>query len=243
MTALNDFDRVLDEWLHEGPNRAPDRPIELAMEHARSHPRRRDLFAFLRPDPMAPRSRGLGMALRPGLVLAVLGLLLAAVAIGVGGSMRQPSLVVPTVSPTASPSASPIASQTPIASPTGPVSAGILVDLVVPAGQPQTVDVVDESGKLIEASSGSPAGELGQSFPFDAVEVTNIDSTTLQLGWAGYPCRTDHDLLIGTDPLVMTLVRPPCEGDTDTIGVDRILILRFSEPIDAAGVNITLDQR
>ena len=41
----------------------------------------------------------------------------------------------------------------------------------------------------------------------------------------------------------MTLVRPPCEGVTDAIGVDRILILRFSEPIDAADVNVTLDQR
>lgn len=236
MTTLNDFDRVLGEWLDEGPNRAPDRPIELAMEHARSHPRRPDPLGFLRPDPMAPRSRGLGMGLRPALVLAVLGLLLAAVAIGIGGS-RQPSVV----GPEPSPSASPIDSQTPAASPTAPASAGILVDLVVAAGQPQTVDVVDESGKLLEARSGSPTGE-GQSFPSDAVEVTNIDATTLQLGWAGFPCRTDHDLLIGSDPLMMTLVRPPCEGDTDSIGLDRILILQFSEPIVAADVNLTFDQ-
>ncbi len=236
MTALNDFDRVLGEWLDEGPNRAPDRPIELAMEHARSHPRRRDPLGFLRPDPMAPPSRGLGTGLRPGLVLAVLGLVLAAVAIGVGGS-RQPSVVVPDTSPTSSPSASP----TPIASPTGPASAGILVELVVAAGQPQTVDVIDESGKLVEASSGSPTGD-GQSFPDDDVEVKNIDATTLQLGWAGFPCRTDHDLRIGTD-LVMTLGRPPCEGVTDSMGVDRILILRFSEPIVAADVDINLEQR
>jgi hypothetical protein len=73
--------------------------------------------------------------------------------------------------------------------------------------------------------------------------VTNIDATTLRLGWAGFPCRTDHDLLIGADPLVMTLVRPPCEGVTDSIAVDRILLLRFSEPIDAAALSITLDQR
>lgn len=237
MTALNDFDRVLGEWLDEGPNRAPDRPLELAMEHARSHPRRRDPLGFLRPDPMAPRSRGLAMGLRPGLALAVLGLLLAAVAIGVGGS-RQPSVVVPDTGPTASPSASP----RPFPSATGPASGGILVELVVAAGQPQTVDVIDESGKVLEATSGSPTGD-GQSFPDDDVEVTNIDATTLQLGWAGFPCRTDYDLRIGTDPLVMTLVRPPCEGVTDSIGVDRILILRFSEPIVAADVDITLEQR
>jgi hypothetical protein len=235
MTALNDFDQVLEKWLHEGPNRAPDRPVEVAMEHARSHPRRRDPLGFLRPDPMAPRSRGLGMGLRPALMLAVLGLLLATVAIGVGGP-RQPSVVPPDTSPTASPSASPVPS------PSATGAAGILVELVVAAGEPQTVDVIDESGKVLEATSGTPSGD-GQGFPSDDVVVTNIDASTLQLGWAGFPCRTDHDLLVGTDPLVMTLGRPPCQGVTDSIGVDRILILRFSEPIDGAAVDITLDQR
>jgi hypothetical protein len=225
MTTLNDFDRVLGEWLNEGPNRAPDRPIDLAVEHARSHPRRPDLMGFLRPDPMARPFRGLGMGLRPAMILATVALLLAAVvAIGVGGPKQ--SVVLPNPSSSPNPSPSPTA------------SAGILVDLTVAAGQPQTVDVIDQSGTLLEASSGSPTD--GQGFPSDSVEVTNIDATTLQLGWAGYPCRTDHELRIGSDPRVMTLVRPPCEGVTDSIGVDRILILRFSEPIVAAEVAITI---
>jgi hypothetical protein len=38
----------------------------------------------------------------------------------------------------------------------------------------------------------------------------------------------------------MTLVRPPCEGVSDSIGLDRNLILRFSEPIVAAEVAITI---
>jgi hypothetical protein len=231
MTTLNDFDRVLGEWLNEGPNRAPDRPIDLAVEHARSHPRRPDPIGFLRPDPMARPFRGLGMGLRPAMILATLALVLAAVvAIGVGGP--KPSVVVPNPSPSASPRLSPNPS------PTGTTSAGILVDLTVAAGQPQTVDVIDESGTLLEASSGSPND--GQGFPSDSVEVTNIDATTLQLGWAGFPCRTDHELRIGSDPRVMTLIRPPCEGVTDSIGVDRILILRFSEPIVAEEVAITI---
>ena len=235
MTTLNDFDRVLSEWLHEGPNRAPDRPIDLAVEHARSHPRRPDPIGFLRPDPMARPFRGLGMGLRPAMILATLALLLAAVvAIGVGGP--KPSVVLPNPSPSASPSLSPNPSSSP--NPTGTAPAGILVDLTVAAGQPQTVDVIDESGTLNEASSGSPTD--GQGFPSDTVEVTNIDANTLQLGWAGYPCRTDHELRIGSDPRVMTLVRPPCEDVTDSIGIDRILILRFSEPIVAAEVAITI---
>lgn len=233
MTSTNDFDRVLGEWLEDGPNRAPDRSIELAMDHARAHPRRRDPLAFLRPDPMARRAIGLG--LRPVMVLAVLGLLLAAVAaLGIGGP-RDPGIVIapgPSTTPRpASPSPTP-------ASPSAP--AAIHVDLTVPAGQPQTVDVIDASGLLVEATSGAPDGDGGQSFPFDSVEVSNLDTTTLQLGWAGYPCKTDHTLTIGADGRTLALERPDCVGDTDTIGVDRILVLRFSEPVVAADVTVTL---
>ena len=236
MTSTNELDRLLGEWLDDGPNRAPDRPLELALAHARSHPRRRDLFGLLRPDAMAPQSRGFAFRLRPALVLAVVALLLAAVAIGIGGP--KPTAIVPAPSASASPSAA--ASPSPSSSSSGQRSFGILVDLTVPEGQPQTVDVFDASGKLVDARSGSPTGETGQSFPFDAVEVTNIDATTLQLGWSGYPCKTDHQLLIELDPTVMTLLRPACAGTTDTIAIDRILILQFSEPIDAKSVKIAL---
>lgn len=226
MTAMNEFDRQLAEWLDEGPRRAPDRPIELAVEHARSHPRRRDPFGFLRPDPMATRARGLGA--RPILLLAVLGLLLAAVvAIGVG-SFPDAS-VVPPVSP--SPSAPP---STPV--PSLPQRFG--VDLEVSGGQPQSVAVTDASGLLVEASSGSPSD--GRSFPDDSVDVINLDPTTLQLGWSGFPCATSHTLQIDATGRVLILTRPACTGDTDAIALDRILVLRFSTPVDAGNVGVTL---
>lgn len=239
MTGSNELDRLLGEWLDEGPNRAPDRPLELALGHARSHPRRRDLFGFLRPDAMAPQSGGFAFGLRPALVLAIVALLLAAVALGIGGPKQ--TAIVPGPSPSASPSAAASSSASPSSSPSpsGQASDGILVNLTVQAGQPQTVEVFDASGKLLDARSGSPAGD-GQGFPFDAVEVTNIDATTLQLAWSGYPCKTDHQLLIELDPKVMTLLRPGCVGETDTIALDRILILQFSEPIDASTVKIAL---
>jgi hypothetical protein len=229
MTSINDFDRVLGEWLDDGPNRAPDRPIELAIDHARAHPRRRDPLGFLRPDAMGRRSSG--PALRPVMVFAVLGLLLAAVvAVGVGGQL--PAIVAPptTSQPTAS------VDPSPSHSPSAPIHR---VALTVPAGQPQTVQVIDGSGLVDEAMSGTPSGE-GQSFPFDSVEVSNLDPTTIQLAWAGFPCRTDHTLTIQPDGQSMSLQRPACVGDTDTIGIDRILVLRFSEPIAAADLSVSL---
>lgn len=233
MTQINEFDRVLGEWLDQGPNRAPDRSIELALDHARSHPRRRDPLAFLRPDPMGRRSGGTALGLRPAMALAVLGLLLAAVAaLGIGGQ-RDPAVVLP---PSASPSVTP-----PPASPSA-TPGSFRVDLTVVAGQPQTVTIVDRSGLVLEAISGVPSEQGGQSFPFDAVEVSNLDATTLQLAWSGYPCQTDHTLTIEPDGRTMSLERPACEGATDTIGLDRILILRFSAPVAAEDVTVQLVQ-
>ena len=231
MTQITEFDRVLGEWLDQGPNRAPDRSIDLALDHARSHPRRRDLLAFLRPDPMGRRSGGLTLGSRPAMALAVIGLLLATVAaLGIGG--RQDPAVVPPSQPSVSPAP---------ASPS-PTPGSLHVDLTVTAGQPQTVDVVDRSGLILEANSGTPSDQGGQSFPFDAVEVSNIDATTLQLAWAGYPCKTDHTLTVESDGRTMALERPACDGDTDTIGLDRILILTFSSPVAAEDVAVSLVQ-
>ena len=229
MTASNDLDRLLGEWLDEGPRRAPDRPLELALENARAHPRRPDPLGFLRPDAMAPRRAVFG--LRPVLVLAALALVLAAVAVG-GGAFRE-SVQPPLPPPSTSPS--------PIPSPTGPPLPLVFdVDLVVAAGEPQTVSIVDDSGLLVEARSGEPSAD-GRSFPDDAVDVTNLDETTLRLGWSGFPCATDHALTIDEAARVFVLARPACRGETDAIGVDRILILRFAEPVDAADVEITLE--
>jgi hypothetical protein len=233
MTATNELDRLLGEWLEEGPRRAPDRPIELAVEHARSHPRRRDPFGFLRPDPMAPRAIGFGA--RPVLVLAILGLLLAAVvAVGVGSRGDAP-IVQPV-----GPSVSPTPSSEPSASPPPSLPAVFPVDLDVPVGQPQTVEVIDASGLVVEATSGSPTGESGTTFPFDEVAVANLDATTLQLGWSGFPCATDHTLAVGANGRSMTLTRPDCTGDTDPLAVDRILVLRFATPVEAADVDVVL---
>jgi hypothetical protein len=234
--TINEFDRVLSGWLEEGPNIAPDRSIELAVEHARTHPRRRDPLGFLRPDPMARRSSGL--ALRPVLMLAVLGLLLVAVAaLGVGGRGDQSVVVPPTANTTPAPSSPAPSLASPAPTPSAS-AASFNVDLTVTAGQPQTVTVIDGSGLLEEALSGSPAD--GQGFPFDAVELSNLDPTTLQLAWSGFPCQTDHTLAIDQDRHTMTLERPACTGETDSIGLDRILVLRFSEATAASDVKVSL---
>ena len=228
MTTAQDLDRLLGEWLDEGPRRAPDRPLELALQHARTHPRRPDPLGFLRPDVMAPRRSAFG--LRPVLVLAALALALAA-AVSVGGGGNRDGVQPPVTSPSPTPIATPVAS--PSVAPTGR-----MIELDVAEGEPQTVTVNDASGTVVDVRSGNP--ESGTSFPSDAVVVTNADDATLQLGWSGFPCATDHTLAISADGTSMTLTRPECDGVTDAFGVDRILILEFSRPIDASAVSVTI---
>jgi hypothetical protein len=231
MSATTDLDRVLGEWLNEGPTRAPDHPVDAAIEHARSHPRRRDPLAFLRPDPMAPRSLGIGA--RPVMVLAVIGLLLAAVvAVGVG-SNRNPVVVGPSPSASEPPANSP-------ATPTLQPSLGT-ISLIDELGTGATVEVDDASGAVISAESpavGTPGPDPNASIPDSGVLVQNQDRTTLRLTWGGGGCATAYRLAIDDTGRSMTITGAPCGGDT--IGVGRVLYLHYAEPVDAASVTATL---
>jgi hypothetical protein len=224
MTARDELDRVLGEWLAEGPTRAPDWPIDRAIEHARTHPRRPDPLTFLRA-PAFPAQVG-AFNPRPALLFAAALLLaLAATALVVGSRPSQaPVVVPPSLGPTASPSAPSSASPTPLAS-----ASPRHVDLKIAAGQPASVDIQDETGLLVEAVSGQPGD--GVSVDLDRINVVKETSSRLRLTWSGGPCETDYGLSVqGTaDTLSFVLERPACEGDA--IALDRVLIVTFSEVI------------
>jgi hypothetical protein len=232
MKTPDDLDRQLDDWLQqEGPMRPPDAPLEHAIQHARSHPRRRDPFGFLRRDPMAgPRTT---LALRPAFVLVVLAILIAvAGAVVVGSRPDEGPVVVATPSPpppSAVPSAAPSA---------GPSFHLALKDDL---GSGATVDVVDRSGTLV----GARAAELTERAPDPAaatsgeVTVQNVDPTTLWIAWTAGNCADAHSLTIDPTGRSIAISQPPfCGGDT--IGVGRRLVLTFNEPIAAADVTATL---
>lgn len=117
MNANEDLDRLLGEWLEDGPTRAPLEAIDRATAHARSHPRRPDPFAILRSGVMS--SHTTLVVLRPVWILLVLGLLLAAAVavIGIGSRNDNPAVVVPFPTATASPTGatSPPSSSSPTA--------------------------------------------------------------------------------------------------------------------------------
>lgn len=230
MTHPNELDRILGDWLAEGPTRAPDHPVQAAVEHARSHPRRFDPLGALRRDPMAGPG-GLAALRRPVLVLASVGLLVVAVAAGALIGMNRNPSVVPPVSPSPSPSSGP--SATPSVSP-GPSSAPVVfqVDLGGVGGNDASVEVIDLTGLLIDARAGQPRTEQDAS----TLDFENLDERTLRFVWTGSPCDTVHQLTVR--PGGVELVKPLCFGDA--IAREFGLELTFAEPIDGTSLTSSI---
>jgi hypothetical protein len=232
MTTQTELDRLLTAFLDDGPMRAPDGPGDAALAHAHAHPRRPDPFRGLRRDPMGrPWFAGTG-GLRALPLVAALGLLLvAAIAAGtVGGWFdRDPGIVVP-------PSPTP----TPIATPTtAPTPRTFSVDLEETAGADATVEVVDRSGTLVSAASGTPAE--GGSVPEGvAVAAVDGDPASVSLTWTLLVCASEHHLQIAADGRTMSLTTAPCEGDA--MPRDLVLVLTFAAPVSPADLEVTLTQ-
>ncbi len=123
------------------------------------------------------------------------------------------------------------------ATPGGPGTAGqepgSHIVLLQAVGDDVTVNVADSSGTLVEATSGVPGD--GASVESGQLVVGNDDSSTLRLTWTGGSCASDDVLLIDAARRAFVLGQRTCEGDA--LVTDRILILRFSEPIAAGDVD------
>jgi hypothetical protein len=251
MNGPHDLDRRLDDWFADGPAHAPERSISAALDHARTHPRRRDPFAALRRDPMSAGGFGAATGVRALSMVAVLGLILVAAvaAATVGGLFEQRPVTVPPAipGPSGSPAPSSPASQSPApavpappsAAPTGPaLPASFHVTLAVKGGSPISLSIFDDSGALLTATSGTPAD--GASVGDGVVAVANdpSDPNTIVLTWSGTPCDTSHTLNISQDARTFAIERPACSGDL--LPLDRILRLTFDRPIAAASVTATI---
>jgi hypothetical protein len=238
MNAHNDLDRRLVAALEDGPSRVPERSIDAALAHAHAHPRRRDPLAILRRDPMNTQSSRLAVALQPLSLIVILALVVAATfaVATAGGLFQDRSVVVPPVatpSPTPSQAPSGSAPASPRPSPSSPTA--ISVDLIGDAGAYATVDVIDLSGTLVGAVSGSPGDGVT-----DSVRVTGLaaNPSIITLRWNGAPCDTTFLLTIQPDGLTVTIENPACQGDA--LGISHALVLTFDHPVDPATVDVTV---
>ena len=172
----------------------------------------------------------------------VLGMFLFASMLGACGTASPAASTPATAKPSTTPtqSASPTPASTPEDSPeptaTGLAGTTFHVDLVLSTGRTVTIDVKDDSGRLLEAVSGTPGD--GASVESGVLAVVNEAPTTLRLTWSGPPCATDNFLLIEPSGARLTVVQPECSGDA--IPFDRVLLLTFSGEISADDVDAVM---
>jgi len=237
----SELDRLLGEWLTDGPGRAPEAPIRVAIDFARSHPRRTDPLRAFRRDPMAGPSTGL-FTLQPMFALLTLGLLMAAlVGVGVvGGLLRaSPAPVPPPSGPVVPPpSASAAATTSPTPSPS-PSPNVIDVQLTTESAATEDVRFEDRSLRVtdIEDVTTSSLGEPGEG---GLPGVTQIDDTTVDLLWVVAPCTGSHWAFV-LDPTATSLAftpAEPCQGG-DTPGFTRAIRVHFDGPVDAASIHVS----
>ncbi len=163
---------------------------------------------------------------------------------GYGGVGAPPATAGPSATPV--PTVDPTPVPTPVVTPAptddGSDAMPIRVDLETVAGGDVYVDIVDHTGLLVDAKSGTPAE--GQSVGQFELEVENIDATTLKLSWVDYPIENALGLYIDEHEgaIRFLLVQPGPTGPTDSIALDRELILSFSQPISADQVEAILQE-
>jgi hypothetical protein len=184
--------------------------------------------------------RGARSALAVVVGVAAILVIVAGTAIGRGSVSPSPT---PSSGPTASPSGAPTPSPTP--SPTDVPSddpAEEAIDLENVLGDDVSVVIKDDTGTLVEAESGTPGD--GMSVRWFDVKVENIDAETLRVVWVGLPGDQELDLLISENDGAYRLrfVQPAPPANSDALGHDRVLVLRFAEPVSAADVQATIEE-
>ena len=191
-----------------------------------------------------PRNERRSIAHRPP-ILIVLGLTALVVAAGCSSAMGAgaPSSA-PSTPPSVAPSVAPSvpASVPPTVEPSdgGEDAMPLTIVLDNATDADVYVDIVDRTGGLTGAVSGTP-GDGASVAPY-TLQVTNLDARTLRLTWSDYPI--DNALALYLDPtasgLRIVLVQPEPTGPTDAMAFDRVLDLAFDAPVSAADVEAFL---
>jgi hypothetical protein len=144
----------------------------------------------------------------------------------------------PTVDPTAEPSTAPDPSPDPTADPSdgGQDAMPIKVQLRNVSGKNVYVDVVDYTGDIADAVSGTPAE--GMSVDNDTIEVETVGPRSLKLTWIDFGIDNALTLYVyrSDGGYRLVLIQPKPTGPADAMGYDRELILTFAHPVSTGQV-------
>lgn len=181
-----------------------------------------------------------------GQVLAAIALAFALVAVVAvvaidPAAPGAPSTPAPSGAPSDAPSQAP--SDSPIPQPTDDLSDGrVVIDLATATDHDVSVSVVDRSGTVVDVNAGR-AGD-GMSVRWFDVEVENVNDRTIRVTWVGLPrdevIALTVDAADGGYTLDVVQAAPP--ANSDAIGFDRVLVIAFDTPVDAADVEVDFSE-
>jgi hypothetical protein len=173
-----------------------------------------------------------GGALPAAALLFALVAIVAVVASGALGRAGDPG-----PSPSAQPSVAPTRTPTPTHEPTETPPDGIFtVDLNTVDDHDVSIIVDDRTGTVVEVTSGN-AGD-GMSVRWFDMKVENLDAETLRLTWVGLPRDEAVRLFVFEEngKLKLTFVQAAPPSNSDALGIERIVVLKFDAPIRAEDV-------
>lgn len=188
------------------------------------------------------RSTTLFAGLRPAALLLLIGLVVATTMLAATAFGGRGNTAIGAPLPSATPQSTPKPSVEPSAEPTDGGHDAIPLNVVLDdlIGHDVYVDIVDSTGLLAGAESGTPTASA--SVAVYTLLVENIDARTLRLTWVDRP--GDNALALYIDQTEsgyrLLMVQPEHDAGGDAIVHDRVLILEFSQAISAHDVEAFL---
>jgi hypothetical protein len=233
----DNFDRALQERLL-ARSQVSTREIEALRLFARTLPARRSLW----------RGRAMQWALGAAAVVLAAVVAIPVITRGPGfGSTPSPT-PVPTAPATPAPSV-PTPTTAPAPTPSAPIntplpSIGIgLIRLAVASGSVVNVAIDDPDG-LLTGAVAEQAND-GMSFAWSNSKVEAVGPNSIRVTWVGYPRDEEVQLEVSESEsggLLLHFIQAQPLPNTDGEGEDRVILLRFSDPIDPSDVEVTFER-
>ena len=183
------------------------------------------------------RSSSLRGALAAAIALVAVLAVVASGAFGRGnGPVDNPA---PTPKPSAPPTSAPSTPASP--APTDDLGDGrITIDLDVATPHEVSLDVKDETGSLVGATSGR-AGD-GMSVRWYEIGLANVDDHTVRVTWVGFPQDEVASLRVYAldGKVALTLVSDGPPPNSDGLGYDRVVDLVFDQSISVKDILVSV---
>jgi hypothetical protein len=181
--------------------------------------------------------------------IAVAGLLVIGAVVAACGAIASPS--TSPIAPVATPAGAPVGVSDPTPVPTPPVPEAPSVPLSTPGpdgvdgaaipldvflDNPVTLSFSDPDHLIADARTGS--AKDGMSVPWGQAVLRNLDPKTVEVTWVGLSGGEAITLVAkpqGSGVLLRFGQEAP-PADSDAMGADRVVVLAFADPVDAADV-------